>query len=151
MELPTIPTDNLYKFLTVFGILVAIASLLIPRYVHNQMRVQVLRADTELREAQARSDAIHRVNQAQNNQMNYVELTTQLEGIQPAIARAEGRKQEAESQEVQASRLVATSNVGVAVGIALATLGFVLWYLNLQRWQDQAVKREARSQAGRGE
>ena len=146
MEIPQIPTDNLYKFLALFGIVIMAAYLIVPMYFDQQFQVRAIQAQAEADAVQAKIDGVSDRERAQAVEMTYQEKTRQLAELRVEQARAEGKKKEAEFLVKQSQRMLRWTKRGTVSGALVSMMGFLLWYLNLQRWQDLAQKKKAASQ-----
>lgn len=136
ITLPAPPTDNLYKFVALFGLLIALGSggaafkLSVER--ENANRNAEARALTALREA----DRLSRSSAAGDREH--------------AAAIADSVRRLADSVEAAADRLDERPSfvmpallVAMVVGSAISAVGFVFWYQRFQRYQDQSIRRGA--------
>ena len=134
ITLPVPPTDNLYKFVALFGLVIALGSggaafkLSVER--ENANRNTEARALAAVREA----DRLSRSSTAGDRQH--------------AAALADSVRRLADSVEAVAERLYERPSyvmpallVAMAVGSAISAVGFVLWYQRFQRYQDQTTRR----------
>jgi hypothetical protein len=49
MNLPSLPTDNLYKFLALSGLAIVLFSLVFPIIRISEIRMQIIEVDTQLK------------------------------------------------------------------------------------------------------
>ena len=152
MQLFPPPTDNLYKFISIAGLLAVIVSLSVPVYfiLNTRPRVTEFRIEAsvlsvelkylkqEIEEMRTGTDNVDRLN-TQNNSARRTklrELEIRQVRLDHAIAEAEW-----------ATRIMLILMVCVVLGSAggggLAGKGFALWYDRLQRYQDEIVKKQA--------
>jgi hypothetical protein len=133
---PAAPTDNLYKFLAIFGLSIVIAAggfaakLQLDR--EDTSRVVEARALAETREAE--------------------ELTKSSDPAERAhgVALADSVIRQADSAKALADRLTEKPSktipvlIGVTVvGAVISAFGFVLWWYRFQRYQDIVTRRQA--------
>ena len=60
-DLPQIPTDNPYKFVSIFDILLAVGSVTVPLYFDHQMHLEKIRADADVHAIQELMASIGRL------------------------------------------------------------------------------------------
>ncbi len=160
------PTDNLYKFLAIFGLLVAGFSIYIPlqRYVefnrlsnrasavYGDMLGQIIALDDE-----AKAHAECTVIEAQKREAGkpYKFDSCDPTGAPKAkanLARNEVRRLKAKAQPLDTERTSTWQEyvpflylgiIGGTLGIAMCIGGFYLWYIRLQKHLDAAVRAEA--------
>jgi len=160
-----VPTDNLYKFVAITGMVVVAYSLLGPwRQVdHTWKEVFDLKTETAtltaevetftsevrfrrelmrgqptapLGSAAERADRISR----QNEESRYIE--EQNRRLQVANARIEGNREKLAYLVKRTATLQRLGLAGLALGVVLGSLGFAGWYIRIQRLQDRRLVRE---------
>ena len=146
MDIPQIPTDNLYKFLALFGIVIIAVFLILPPYFDHQIQLKAIQAQAEANVVQEKIDNVHHLKMAKAPELDYVEETRQIGDLLVEKVQVEGRKKETEFLLQQSERIMRAAKNGIFIGIAVSILGFLLWYFNLQRWQDAIQKKNARNQ-----
>ena len=161
-----LPTDNLYKFLAIFGLLVAAFSVYVPllRYVefirvshrvdaiYGPM-IESLRAIDD--EARARLEcAIYKAYLLEKKQPPTPDPCSDVVVVKDKTASA---RTELERQKAQVAPLEVERNSlwqeyvlflyvgigGLLTGVAMCIAGFGLWYVRLQKYLDAAVRAEA--------
>jgi hypothetical protein len=151
MPLPNLPTDNLYKFLALAGLTLSLFSFVFPRIQeHNAKRVlwetkididlageqlryveqQISILDVKREEAYRKNTSLRPV---KDDEMRILELQHNLR-VQQAQVGVKTKLLGALSDELAEARFF--SKIGVLLGLLLACCGFSLWYVKLQRHQD---------------
>lgn len=160
MNLPNLPTDNLYKFIALSGLFMSafFTSLLV--YQEREMyRVQTdaeLRFKTYLTKAQMLQSMseIAKTAKLPTDSPDNLEIWKTM--IQPMNEQIIKMGQEAMKEFREDSQVfvdTATNRammeawnwplrVGIDTGGAIAIVGFLLWYFRLQRHQDEIVRNE---------
>ena len=142
------PTDSLYKFMAVSGLLILGFSMIWPElrlYELEQQTVQVvgevnilkIEADN-LKEDMAILGKDKSVPEALIEKRHLLEIKLeqiQTKGELVGLATTDTRRM---------SRVL---YMGVAFGLILSFLGFILWYRKVQMWQNIAIRREALPEA----
>jgi hypothetical protein len=159
MPLPSIPTDNLYKFLALAGLSLAIFSFVFPktqqhdlarvlwetkididvaaeqlRYINEQISIMEVKRE----EAYRKNSDLESV---KNDEMRILDLQHNLR-IQQAQAANKTKLLGDLTRELAQVRLF--SKIGIALGLVLTGCGFFLWYVKLQRYQDDFWKNRKR-------
>lgn len=161
----TPPTDNLYKFLTVAGFLLAIVCIVL---ADND----VADAETKVWEAEyqsSRTDAV--MGQLANSRTQMLLLDSILRGERAArldttspfyreflhlsdsvsrqVERSRRALMEAKSAISRLERRRAYLRLWTFVGFSTAVLGMITWYFRFQRFQDELLQLQVRA-AGKG-
>ena len=143
MQLPTLPTDNLYKFLALSGIALFVLSVVIT----NQSANDALRESDKLRIELAGLQADV---QALGEDTAYAKTHSDVQHERERLLQLRRQAMIGRAESATLDRLIAVAaayrslgNWLGSVGGGLTLLGFVLWYVKLQRHQDEIVRREA--------
>ena len=162
------PTDNLYKFLAIFGLLVGAFSVYVPllRYVEfNRLSHRTnaiygpMIEPLKILDDEARAElecAIYQAYIRDKQQPPKLDPCPMVSAAKaksaPARAELERLRAQVAPLEVERSSLwqeyILFLYVGIAgfiAGVAMCIAGFWLWYIRLQRYLDAAVKLEAAS------
>lgn len=142
---PTVPTDNLYKFLAVFGLILAIFGTLIPNFLSLQYVEDNKQRWESFDKAYPQAEAIIK----------------ELPDVEPGMVMYRGKRHSRhtatllEAWSVNSTQetyfderlehfnhAIKTSNLMTWGGGLLSVLGFVLWYWKVQRYQDLILKTE---------
>ena len=137
IAIPTPPTDNLYKFVALFGltILLSAGGLAVKLHIDldNANRAIESRALVGLREA----DRLGR--------------STDEADRKQAVALADSIRRVADTVETSHDRLTERPSIlmpsllmAAVAGALISIIGFVLWYMRFQRYQDMIVQKQAR-------
>lgn len=157
MSVDSLPTDNLYKFVTLLGILLFAFCTWALDDSMRRIDANDARDALMMEEYQSRSDAL--LDRAQSfvdilqldpNRSNAPELHKKLDEIMSDITKLRERYVPVAAD--MASRKADLQSFGRNyqywvygryVGMVMTSLGFVLWYLLHQRFQDQLLRTEA--------
>lgn len=159
MNFPAIPTDNLYKFTALFGLVITILSAYVPYSKVGPLELHSVRLATDIAALQATADGLKEevrlYNEAQRigpKALRAIGMTgadtkaMRLRLVDITVKNAEIRGL-IEQQLVLASelRLVAFFGVvGMLVGTLIVGAGFYFWFSRVQRFQDIVLNYEAR-------
>ncbi len=167
MDIPKLPTDNLYKFIAMSGLITLIISFLYPLYFEHEFVLKVLQNTTEATKARVELDhltedlnsLIRELASLDKDfkrgklkeyvirveQMAITEKEVKEKGRQIAIKNAEIQgKAEAIDYLKASTEMIKNYSIGFKIiGLSLAVFGFYLWYVKLQRYQDKQVKKDA--------
>jgi hypothetical protein len=159
MTLPNLPTDNLYKFLALGGLTLILFSFVFPKMQEHglnrvlwETKIDIDVAEEQLRYIDEQSSILEAKRQEayrknanlkplKDDEMRILDLQHNLR-IQQAQARNKTKLLSDLSQELVGIRLFA--KIGIALGLALTCFGFFLWYVKLQRHQDEFWKNRKR-------
>jgi len=135
--IPSLPTDNLYKFIALTGFFTFVLSL-------GFLLTEGAAYETGLKTAQTQLDeneyALDYLNSERNTftgnaeAMKRFELGKDVTSIIENISRLQSKSR-------KTNRLIATW-FGT-IGLCFALLGFSLWYFKVQRYQDKLLKAQA--------
>jgi len=141
-----LPTDNLYKFMAIAGVSIALFSIYL---MFTRAEQGTARVDQLERESTVLFEEEHQVEIAWEKLKDKTgPRAKSLEDARNEIKKRKARNYE----EVQATMrfgklnllLVKDLQVAHYVGVVLAVVGFFLWYFKVQRFMDKAIREEAR-------
>jgi len=152
MELPKVPTDNLYKFMALSGIVLLVASAF-PRYWQAKLEFELIRVQGEKRKVTKKKEWAHADMDYLLTKSNKLKEETSEWKEAKDLAAAEPQLIEKKRQEIQEKEISQRLDVirrlkyviagGRWVGAILSVFGFLLWYHKLQKYQDKIVKKQA--------
>lgn len=138
------PTDSLYKFMAVSGLLILCFSVVWPElriYELEQQTIQVmgevnmLKIETDnLKEDVAIHDKDKSVTEALIEKRRLLEIKLEQFRTKADLGKL---------ATTNTRRMSHILYMGAALGLILSFLGFILWYRRVQMWQDIAIRKEA--------
>ncbi|WCE02808.1 hypothetical protein [Pseudoxanthomonas sp. JBR18] len=148
MDVPNFPTDNLYKFMAIFGLVLFIFGLAYPLKVIEadeqlgfQAQLAVDQVTVQLRDL---GDSIDFAKQRPKSDAATQELQQKLADVALANAKS-GNLIEAKKRSRQWAKIYLAGCALIAIaGCALSGLGFWLWYHRVQRHLDAELAKNAK-------
>lgn len=189
MEFLKPPTDNLYKFISISGVVLLVLSIVYPSYLYVEAQRYIFEATRTLDlmnlEDKKYEASVERVNQAGGllerankrvDELNTLldekplndaarqHLTNELMSLHDLLVKEQTIEEEAKSNaakikvEVEhnvrlskyyygwSTALIRAAIVGSLLGIILTSIGFRLWYVRVQKYQDILLTKQAASE-----
>jgi hypothetical protein len=144
IDLPSLPTDNLYKFIALCGLVLFIASVTIPNILATRFRDQVddltIEAAPLEEEIKILHEQIARFENASPPDAERVSATRAASDqirIKAAVVRA--KLSVAHNRQKDLRLLLWVVVIGGILSSVIMWSGFRLWYYRLQQYQDAAV------------
>ncbi len=133
-----IPTDNMYKFLAISGVLLCIACLFASIYAQDTYDKRTINILELVTESQQRTQELRKdLSSTDGSQAS-------LEQIKGRVDIEESRVQtlEVRSQQLQVAKENATKAIQrlLYLGLLASLSGFILWYIKLQRYEDTSIR-----------
>lgn len=166
MNIPNLPTDNLYKFVSITGVFLALVCFLAMEYRFSQqaeLDTEVILGIEALGHFMRGLDSVHQLpeekhaHEKQNKSIKpdhdpllskrYEALEARVKNIDQEIMGLRKKSEIAENHSQRTQRIRPLLLVAGLIGIALACIGFYLWYHRLQKYQDFLIKVQAVSAA----
>ena len=148
-----LPTDNLYKFVALSGVLLVLAGLAIITYDMIRLGADLNPYVAEARMRLSRTEAVNayykraislRKDGSANRATALVDSARALRDSLDQTERLyKGRREEIDDQFALRRTFVKVAFAIVGVGIGLAIWGFISWYTKLQKPLDEIVERQA--------
>ena len=158
------PTDSLYKFIAIGGMLLTAFCLLYPLYRSDQISISRIehKRDSDLSEIQRGGKLVPYPPEAgissagiPSHRDDFI-MQPAADFSKNAAAKDEEIINEAFKEnvtEVELSRYAAEAglcDIGSKVGAFLTAAGFLLWYFKVQRYLDYSLKQDARDKGYKG-
>lgn len=157
-SVPRLPTDNLYKFAAIAGVLVFIASWVGPAVAYSRFEETVWerQRDLDLLDIQRAADSLgkellateERTNTSAEHARRLDSLRLRIDSTSRETVTLMARVREAKAAERWLWIYVALGFVFSVTGFITATWGFRRWYTRLQRPLDEWVKKHGGPPAG---
>ena len=137
MQFPNLPTDNLYKFLALSGVLVAVVSVyfVITTAYRSQELARLVEENIRI------SDVL----------IDFGEITLNSDAMQEALLVLAESTAEIQELNFIVDRKNTTIFIGLIVsfaGVVMSYFGFFLWYRRVQIYHDMILKHESESLLG---
>ena len=155
MDITKFPTDNLYKFLAIFGLVILIISVYYPFQLQNQFEKlnADIRTDLDLLHDSVlrQKDRINSLNElvdSSSNKNNEYLLSSQKEekikanNFKKDISIIEKNNNEIININYELNIFKYIASVLIPLGSLMMIVGFYFWYTKLQRYQDIILKGE---------
>lgn len=141
MNISSLPTDNLYKFMSIFGLVVLIFSASFPINLIHNLELEMVKVETENKlidhEASLLEKKITKAEKKETLSTSEVQqLKDDANNIKIKHIISSG---EIEKLRVLSSQLVFSwglAKIGASCGLTLSILGFLLWYFLVQKPMD---------------
>jgi len=145
MTLP-LPTDNLYKFIALAGVAICIFSFLTPmdRLSESAKLLAEINADLVFLEAQESNfneDTQHKLKHPGSQVVLADDLIDRSFKQRESLNKVKRQVSYAKSlRDLQIEQMRVFQSL-FHLGLGMSLIGFLLWYVNVQRPQDQATKK----------
>jgi hypothetical protein len=142
------PTDNLYKFLALSGVLLVIFTLYLPFSMMNELRLMIDLLQPEASSLEAKVDfwnedkEILEARQSIASDEEKEDLEQRKRILETRIAFANAKMEAINRLGKQMMVYEKYIKVFAVFGWCLVFLGFGLWYSKLQKFEDKKIKRE---------
>ena len=148
MNLPALPTDNLYKFLALSGLVLFVISFVFPRSLVDELELKTVETQTEVnllvREVSALNKDVDVAAAKPNLSDEALEkLSERRDQLNEKAIRLEGQKERQKTLLKQLRYAVDLSLFGSILGYLIAHVGFWLWYTRVQRLADLLARKQA--------
>ncbi|QNN24322.1 hypothetical protein HED60_19280 [Planctomycetales bacterium ZRK34] len=150
------PTDNLYKFIAIFGIVLVVSSVALyvtSRKTAVEGQIEALRQIVDVTEALREmvleienTTALEESDKDDGQDVKVemsMKLTRNIIDVEMNLIESYWTKERFAISDFSRGSLVAI--FGFAIGIIVTFYGFCLWYLKTQRYQDSILRKQAES------
>jgi|CXWL01.1.fsa_nt_gi biopolymer transport protein ExbB/TolQ len=147
MNLPSLPTDNLYKFVALTGLALLALSLTFPvsKIIELQMAVtesQALRAKLDIQDDTVER-ALQKLEKSISPSAGEVASVRELHEQRKLMQIELDKTSKLNTYQLEWIQLYRSASIiGLILGSVLATLGFRFWYIRVQRPLDQRMIHE---------
>ena len=141
------PTDSLYKFMAVSGLLIICFSVIWPELRIYELEQQSIQLKGEVNILRIETNNLNKDVERHNKDKS---IETLIEKQRLQEIKLEQLKTKAELGQLAVTntrRMNRILYIGAALGLTLSFFGFILWYWRVQIWQDKAIRKEATPQA----
>lgn len=157
MDISNLPTDNLYKFMAIFGLIIYVITYFYPGFLIDEQEIRLAELENEKYNVETRlliqqhwlqgigemvDSAKDPISLQKLSELNLAEKS-RLDTITNEILKI-GKDASVALTKLKHIRSIITQSawIGSIAGFFMI-LGFFLWYFKLQRYQDMIIKNEA--------
>lgn len=172
MSIVSIPTDNLYKFLAVFGLVIPVAGIVYPHTVLVDLKERAVKNRASLERVEYEKAELYKDVEILGdaigiNGENFIDTLGQLTESQKALYAERLRnlllkrheidmkvldiRADTEIAKLYQAEISMLNYVGVgasALGVSMMILGFYAWHHKVQKYQDAILESKASANAG---
>ncbi len=132
--IPNAPTDNLYKFMAIFSLMLSFTLFLYSDYMTEQVRKEVIEF------SKVSTVRFHELVEGYAKNKSALDMQL-LQDKYDGLAHADGLKMLVSSKKSDYYKSI--RNFGVPILLFISIIGFLLWYIKVQKHQDYILKHEA--------
>jgi hypothetical protein len=151
MNIPSLPTDNLYKFLALSGLAIAIFGLVFPAIRISEIRLKLIEANTQTRLLKLEIDQLKEdVDTAKKKSSVSPE---EIGNIRKRMIEINVKKVELDGRTEQIKALMEDLNfargalkVSAPLGLVISFLGFYFWYSLIQKPNDLLLQKQIKKE-----
>lgn len=161
MNIPNLPTDNMYKFIALAGLSLCVLSPVYYQVFSREVILKNFELRAEMRrikqESQFLREDVDELRGESNELKGAPNVADEKGRILKQAAALEEKTRELMRQQIQADKLASeallsndqidqlwwVSLVGLIAGINLLSFGLRLWYTRVQKYQDQVLAGDA--------
>ena len=131
LDIPSLPTDSLYKFLALSGVLMAFGSI----FFYSKLRLAIRKKiyDVELDQAENEAIISYFERQESHSPERLLELRKNTNKAKVSV-------KEIRSLWKDLKNLRVVFCLIIGIGLVMAATGFVLWYSKVQVYQDTLLE-----------
>jgi len=148
MNLPNLPTDNLYKFVALVGVVILIGASYFPIVKAREYQLSMVKLEGQLRLLNLeleylKEKATHLKSDQDNTGHNRTELIYEAHQLKMKHEKLKTKSEELRVLELDYVFFSSMQRIGMLMGILTGILGFSLWYFKIQRYQDRQLKKNS--------
>jgi hypothetical protein len=147
MDYPNIPTDNLYKFLAIGGLVVFIFSIVYPTGKLLELEFQLAdfkagreKINIERNFLNKEIEILEKKESVGSNEIKVIRDKLLQQELKEADFNAQAEKIQVSFKWIQDFQWLAI--IGSLLGVILEAIGFTAWYLRVQHPQDQLLEKQ---------
>lgn len=150
MEVPNLPTDNLYKFMAIAGVVLVVFGLSFPLRIAGKLQLQLIEARTEVDLSRVRADRLsERVERwkamPEQTPEQAEKFRDDLQLLREKSVQDVGLVSKVGAIFSQLIFLIVAGSASTLYGYILARRGFKLWYERVQRPNDLRLAKDSSS------
>jgi uncharacterized protein YktA (UPF0223 family) len=143
----TPPTDNLYKFAALSGLVLLLVSIIYPQTRMDALNARIYDFNCEIEEMKVGGETLAEHFKAYKSQIFKSDaegksLAAATEELQKHSSRMAVRSTEIDYLKNRFRWWERVCGIGAGLGLLIMGYGFMSWYLNLQRPQDRLLQKE---------
>jgi len=147
MELPMLPTDNLYKFLALSGLVMLVLSFTFPRNMVDELELKAVESETNINllafEVSVLKDDVDAAEKKPKLAEDGIQkLSERQRQLEVKTLQVGGERAKLNVLVKQLRFAMSLSIIGSVLGFVLADIGFWLWYMRVQKPADLLARKQ---------
>lgn len=148
MDILKPPTDNLYKFIAISGLLIFLASFIFPQILYKDYAMKFAEIEGDLRVMQKQLDTLNSIMETEpddplQKKENDIEINRRVIELDRGLAEVVRKREFRVALSDYARRWQLFGYIGMSFGLVMMSGGFYFWYSRLQKYEDKRMKRKA--------
>jgi hypothetical protein len=146
MNLPNLPTDNLYKFIALAGLTIIFFSMVLPIIALHNLKLELLKTNGELSVLQAEFEFLRddmEVAKRNPSPETAPRLGDKMKELRIRTLQLKSKDEAERFLHRQTIIWQSVATIGISIGSLMLILGFKFWYQRVQKYQDLILKKEA--------
>ena len=148
MNIPNLPTDNLYKFIALVGVVVLLAASYFPIIKARELRLAKIEIEGQMRlleiEVQHLQDTTKQLGSNETiGDCNREELVGKAYKLKMKNEEIKTNSKKVEVIGIDYELIRKIQVAGMILGFILSAFGFFLWYFRIQKYQDKQLKKNS--------
>jgi hypothetical protein len=147
MELPMLPTDNLYKFLALSGLVMLVLSFTFPRNMVDELELKAVESETNINllafDVSVLKDDVDAAEKKPKLAEDGIQkLSERQRQLEVKTLQVGGERAKLNVLVKQLRFAMSLSIIGSVLGFVLADIGFWLWYMRVQKPADLLARKQ---------
>jgi len=148
VNIPNLPTDNLYKFIALVGVVVLLAASYFPIIKARELRLAKIEIEGQMRlleiEVQHLQDTSKQLGSNETiGDCNREELVGKAYKLKMKNEEIKTNSKKVEVIGIDYELIRKIQVAGMILGFILSAFGFFLWYFRIQKYQDKQLKKNS--------
>jgi hypothetical protein len=142
------PTDNLYKFVAISGLLIFLASFIFPQILYKDYLIKFAEIEGDLRVLENQVATLNSIldtepEDPKRKEEDDKEINQRKTEIDKGLAEVIRKREMRVALSNYAHQWQVFGYVGMSFGLVMMMSGFYFWYSRLQRYEDKHIKIKA--------
>jgi hypothetical protein len=150
MDILKPPTDNLYKFIAISGLLIFLASFVFPQILYKEYAIKYAEIEGDLSVLERQIETLNSITEsddARSKKEDNVEIKRRRAEFDKGLEEVLRKRELRVALSNYARRWEIFGYIGMSFGLVMMVSGFYFWYSRLQKYEDKLMKLKASDSA----
>ena len=146
--MPNLPTDNLYKFTAIVGVVVLLVSVYFPIIKSRELKLAMIEIENQTKILRIETEYLEYITKniksaKEDRKIEKEDIVSKSFIIKSKLQEILSKTKQLDILEEDYYIIIKLQKICMLIGLILSISGFILWYFKIQKYLDRQLKKQS--------